>query len=525
MNLKKNISIVIVLTIFNTVTGQVLDPNDMLLDYYKMLELKNPQMDQRIGIHPSIVNSYQRDSLTWNPWSDYLLTVKEEKKSFQLLPARVKSSVNTNYSRSYNDGAVWQGKGLTMQAQGGFTGRHGRIRYTFAPIIYWSQNSSFALAENASSEINQYNYQFNVRGFIDYVQRFGPNSFFDWHLGQSEVRAVFNWFTVGLSTQNIVFGPGQRNHIILGNSGGMIPHIDLGTDRPIVTSIGKIEGKMYWGRMSESDYNNEITTGNPAEANPVQYFTALSLSYSPKWVKGFSLGANRVFYKRWQDFVFEDFISSAIRFNSPEETVFGNDDLDQTASLTMRWTFPEVGFEAYMEFAKSDFGGNVFRSEPDHARAITLGFIKVLEYSNFDIKLNYEHTTLGQPKNFLFRQYNRYYSHAVMKNGYTHRGQLLGAGIGPGSNGDWFDAKIYFKKSMIGGTLQRIRFDDDYFFANFSRKEQHDFEWTMGLQYERLMSTGRLGLEFNFSNRKSTYFIEGNDKTNVFASVSFVKPF
>ncbi len=518
MKLKNILSIAVFIGILIPVKSQVLDPNDMLLDYYKMLELKNPQMQERIGIHPSIVHSYQKDSLKWNPWEEYLIAPEDDKRSFKPLPIRTKASFNSNYARSYNDGAVWQGRGLTMQAQGGFTGKYGKIRYTFAPVIYWSQNRSFDLAENTNPEINRYNYQFNTRGSIDYVQRFGPDSFFDYDFGQSEIRVVFNWFTVGLSTQNIVLGPAQRNPIILGNTGGMMPHIDLGTDGPIETSIGKFEGKLYWGRMSESDYNNDLST------NPNQYFTGLAVAYSPKWIKGFQLGANRFFYKRWQDFTFQDYISGIVRYNPPEDRVFGNDDLDQTASLTMSWRFPEVGFEAYMEFAKSDFGGNVFRSEPEHARAITLGFIKVLEYNDFDIKLNYEHTTLGQPKNSAYRFYNRYYSHSVVRNGYTHNGQLLGAGIGPGSNGDWFDAKVYFKKSMIGGTLQRIRFDDDYFFANFADKELHDFEWTLGMQYERLMKTGRLGLEFNFSNRKAVYFIEGNDETNVYAAISFVKP-
>ena len=499
--------------------SQVLDPNDVLFDYYKMLELKNPDMQWRLNIHPSIVNAYEKDSLKWNPWGDYLVKMSDERKSFKMLPLRTKTSFNSAYPRSYNDGPVWQGKGLTFQAQTGFTGKYGKIRYTFAPVAYWSQNLSFDLAENTNPEINPFNYQFISRGFIDYVQRFGDNSFVDFHPGQSEVRVVFNWFTVGLSTQNIVFGPAQVNSIILDNSGEMVPHIDLGTDKPVKTIIGDVEGKIYWGRMSASDYSNELST------NENQYFTALSIGYSPKWIKGLYLGANRAFYKRWQDFSFSDYVSAISRFFPPRERVFGNDDLDQTGSFTMRWSFAEVGFEAYMEFAKSDFGGNVFRSEPEHGRAITLGFIKLVELKEADVKLSYEHSTIGQPKNSIYRRYNRYYSHSVVRNGYTHRGQLLGAGVGPGSNSNWFDAKVYFRKGMMGATMQRIRFDDDYFFENFNVKEHHDFEWTWGLQYEHLSSFGRIGAEFNFSRRTSKYFIIGNDQSNLSGAVSFTKIF
>ncbi len=517
--IRHHILILISILLSTKMFSQVLDPNDALFDYYKMLELKNPGLQERLNIHPSIVNGYQRDSLDWNPWGDYLLDFSSERKSFQMLPLRTKTSYNSTYARSYNDGPVWQGKGLTLQTQVGFTGRYGRIRYTFAPIAYWSQNRSFDLAENTDSDINPFNYQFNTRGFIDYVQRFGSNNFFDFHLGQSEIRAVFNWFTIGLSTQNIVLGPAQVNSIILDNSGAMVPHIDLGTNVPIKTIIGDIEAKMYWGRMSASDYSNELST------NQNQYFTALSIGYSPKWIEGLYLGANRAFYKKWEDFVFSDYVSAISRFFPPQERVFGNDDLDQTGSFTMRWSFAEVGFEAYMEFAKSDFGGNVFRSEPEHGRAITLGFIKLLELKGVDVKLSYEHSTIGQPKNSIYRGYNRYYSHSVVRNGYTHRGQLLGAGVGPGSSSNWFDAKAYFGKGMIGATMQRIRFDDDYFFENFNIKEHHDFEWTWGLQYEHLSRFGRIGAEFSFSRRTSQYFIIGNNQNNLYGSVSFAKIF
>ena len=500
---------------------QVLDPNDLLLDYYKTLELKNPSMQERINIHPTIVNGYQKDSLEWNPWKEYLITLDNEKSAFQIIPFRTKASFNLNYPRSYNDGAVWQGKGLTIQAQTGFTGRYGKIRYTFAPIAYWSQNQAFDLAANSNNEVNPFNYQFNSRGFIDYVQRFGSGSFVDFHPGQSEIRAVFNWFTFGLSTQNIVFGPAQRNSILLGNSGGMMPHVDLGTDHPVNTPVGQVELKLYWGRMHESNYNNALST------NPNQYFSAGSFGYSPKWIKGLYFGINRIFYKRWQDFVFTDYLTVFTRTDPPNNNlVFGNDDLDQMGSFTMRWSFPEVGFESYFEMAKNDFGGNFFLSSPEHSRAITLGFVKLLEFDNdVTAKLSYEHTTIGQPKNSFIRNYNRYFSHATVRNGLTHRGQLLGAGIGPGSNGDWADMKIYFKKSMIGGTAQRIRFDDDYFFENFTEQENHDYEWSIGAQYEQLLQSGRLGFEATYSIRQSRYFISGYNTYNFYLAVSFVKPF
>ncbi|MEO1256507.1 MAG: hypothetical protein AAFY41_16695 [Bacteroidota bacterium] len=306
----------------------------------------------------------------------------------------------------------------------------------------------------------------------------------------------------------------------MGNSGGMMPHIDLGIDKPVSTLIGHLEGKVYWGKMDESDYNNEVST------NPEQYFSAISLGYSPKWIKGLYFGANRIFYKRWQDFTFQDYITVFTRTGPPSgNLVFGNDDLDQMGSFTVRWSFPEVGFETYLELAKNDFGGNFFLSSPEHSRAFTVGFLKLIEFNEVNVKLNYEHTTIGQPKNSSIRRYNRYYSHGAVRNGLTHRGQLLGAGIGPGSNGDWADAKVYFNKSMLGGSVQRIRFDDDYFFENFTEQELHDFEWSLGAQYEQLTNHGRFGFEAIYSIRQSKYFILGYNTYNFYLAASYIKSF
>lgn len=101
-----------------------------------------------------------------------------------------------------------------------------------------------------------------------------------------------------------------------------------------------------------------------------------------------------------------------------------NDSTDQLASLTARWVFPEPRFEAYVEWARTDFNERFrdFLVEREHSRAFTLGFQKVLPSGTGRLRLAGEHTTLGTSATFQVRGPVTYYVHGIAIQGYTHRG-------------------------------------------------------------------------------------------------------
>ncbi|MEP4497316.1 MAG: hypothetical protein ABJ019_12325, partial [Ekhidna sp.] len=208
--MKKTFHILIYISMPLFSIAQVLYPESEHLDYQRILEIKNPSIESRLNIFPSIISPYDTDSIDWDIWQQNSTKTLDEKVS--LLPLRWSNHFNSEYARGYNDGALWKGKGLTSSLQGGIQGKIGMLEYTLAPIVFYSQNADFQLAPQSGGN-SIYNYQFrNAR--IDYVQRYGDDSFTRFNPGQSEVRLVHKSVTLGISTQNLTWGPGQQNALI-----------------------------------------------------------------------------------------------------------------------------------------------------------------------------------------------------------------------------------------------------------------------------------------------------------------------
>lgn len=499
--------------------SQVLIPGDEFHDYYRVIELKDSSLNKRINIYPSIINQYSNDSLAWNPWGEHFKPVPKEGKYFRILDGRLANTYISNYPRSYNDGAVWKGKGLTSELHGGITGRYGKIRYTFAPILFFSQNQSFDLAAQRGGN-TPYNYQFKNQR-IDYVQRFGnaPLVHFNW--GQSEIRFVHRKFTIGVSTENMVWGSAQNTPILMGNNSAGIPHFDLGTDEPVNTFFGPIEIKFYWGLLSESDYFDED------DSNDYRYWTGVSAGLRSKHIKGLSIGVHRALYKRADEFSLADAFITVYRFQNPDPDAAGNDEYDQMGSATIKWSFDKVGFEAYLEFAKNDFGGGIFGGEPDHAVGYNIGFTKLVTTNNNNVfKLTYEHASLALAKTMFVRANNSWYTHGIVRQGYTQEGQIIAGGIGPGSTTDFMEIKYFGVFGMLGLNLQRIRFDDDYYFlSDINDIFQHDFEWTSGIEYLKIYNKSRFKFDFKYSLRQNMYFIKENKQNNFYLGFSYARIF
>ncbi|UXP30910.1 capsule assembly Wzi family protein [Reichenbachiella agarivorans] len=516
LRMKHLITLILILLFHFFSFGQILYPNSEILEYYRVIEMKNNDIQDRLGIFPSIVSQYKKDSLAWNIWADQLQFNGIPDKSIKLMSFRFSNYYNSKYPKGYNDGAVWKGKGFTSVLQGGISGRYGILEFTFAPVVYYSQNVSYDLASQRGNN-SPYNYQFTDRR-IDWVQRYGDENFIEFDWGQTDVRMAYKNFTLGASTQNIVWGPAQRNPLILSSNAEGIPHVDLGTHTPIQTKIGSIEAKVYWGVLNESEYFDDNNDNN------YRYWTGMSISYSPSFIPSLSIGFNRALYKRGEEFTAKDLYKTFWWFENKNETVGQNDEYDQIASATVRWVFKEVGFDTYLEFGKNDFGGSLFGSEPDHARGYTIGMSKYIDLNNTNvIKLTYEHCSVDKAKSGLYRGYNTWYTHHIVTQGYTNNGQVMGASVGPGATTDYIGTELFFKKGLIQLYGERVRFNDDYFIDNILNNDLHDFEWTIGSRLSIFVNGFLLSSECLLSLRKNMYYMAKNDQNNLQLGLSISK--
>ncbi|MFY0608074.1 MAG: hypothetical protein JXR10_15245 [Cyclobacteriaceae bacterium] len=436
---------------------------------------------------------------------------------FLLLNPKSTISNNSSYARGLNDGPIWKGKGLTSELHLGVTGTLGNLSYTLYPAFFHSQNLEFQIPSEIISNGHKYNYPFKsgLLGDIDLVQRFGPSPFFVFHLGQSELKFKIGKFISSISTQNYSVGPSVINPIILSRQGGGFPHLRIGSD-PITlkiknTELGKFTTNFLVGYLKESNYYDNDYDNN------FRYINGLFLSFKPSFLENLSLGFNKVLYKELTKLSPRDLISVI----KVLDTAGQNDQFDQLASATIQWKFLDFGFRCYAEFALNDFGGASQWIEPEHSRAYTIGFEKFTLINKTDnFYTLYEHTNLSRNHTYMWRSAPSYYIHSENRQGYTHLGQLLGAGIGPGSNSDMLIMKYTRKNKTVGVSGQRIEYNKDYFVVNIADRSLHDVEYSGGLFFQQEFDKFKASVETIFSKNNNRYYV--NDENNVYMSLALL---
>ncbi|WP_422359126.1 capsule assembly Wzi family protein [Reichenbachiella sp.] len=507
---------------------QVLYPGDFTEDYYLLLREKNSgNLPSAISFFPSPIYSMQPDSaLAWDIWDNKLETTFDNRKgkfNTRILNPQVNYTFNSTYPRGYNDGPVWQGKGHNAFITGGLYGNYGILHFTFAPVFTYAENRDFHIPESELA-LTKSEFSFPFEGPIDWIVRYGDDPFYNFHLGQSEVRVIYRNFTAALSTANFSVGPARYNPIIVSKNAAGFPHIDIGTNRPAKTKIGEFEYRMTWGAFEESDYFDN----NPD--NDRRYFTGFTFGYRPSFMKGLNVGINRYMYTKWAegDLNFKDFFAAFIH-NTASTPGTKNDEYDQMVSVTIDWRFPSVGFEAYIEYARNDFPTSFFEfmEQPDRSRARTIGMIKDIELKNGDLlQFIYESTVLGANQVQLVTPGGNpnYYVHTEVPNGYTNNGQVIGAGIGTGSQADIFKIHWYKPSGRYGFHFSRVRLDDDYFvneYAGVGLFEPYptDYEINVGFDMVKFIGNFSIQPQILYSARRNFLYQDDQEIHNL--QVSF----
>lgn len=377
------------------------------------------------------------------------------------------NSYNTKAPYGQNDGGLWQGKGYNTALSGGLRLEGYGIELTLKPQLSWSQNADFEYItpnyqeETFRDKAQKYGY-YGIR-FIDAPQRFGNSSFFNFDFGDTEIRYTWNNLTAGFGTQSIWLGPAQFNPIIHSNNAPSYPKIDIGLRKSKVFIpyfdwyIGEFEARAWWGKLSESDFFDNDDSNNE------NLISGVALGYSfPGFLQGLSLGINRTMLSRWNNLN-----SFGIGHIFIPDMHGGFDDADQRFSLTFDYLIPQTGLEMYFEWARDDFSPNkdfIIRY-PFHTQAWTFGTQKVFNLSEkYSLRLMLEITSLENSADYdrLINWVNTFYCHSEILQGYTNRGQWLGAGIGTGGNSQYLGLSLFYPRGSFTLFGQRRNPDLDY---------------------------------------------------------------
>jgi len=456
-----------VLGVPRSAAAQTLTVGDPLEDYLRVLQLRG-QADVGSFMARPWVNDDPAALIraSDHPWRDRIgIAGAQGGLSMKLVEPQLRLFANSRYPVGRNDGAVWQGRGLTSALDLGAVLRWRALTVELRPTALFNQNSDLDLAPVSLPGMPPYAYPWRR---IDWPQQFGPDAFWTLDPGQSEARVDGRGLSVGFGTKNLWWGPALQDPILMSNNAPGFPHAFLRTGGPVGIGIGDVEGQWIWGRLQQSDWFD------PA-AEDQRFITAITLTYSPSAVRGLSLGLARVLQVLVEpsgvpvsDY-FAVFKGVRKKSQVTPSNPTGDDPHDQILSLFARWVLAESGFEAYLEWARNDHSWDVreFLLEPEHSQAWVAGFQKAFGSSGERIlTVRGEVAHLEATATFELRGYPRgaYYEHSLVTQGYTQRGQIIGAGIGPGGNSQSLGADLYRSWGRVGTWIERQVHDNDAYY-------------------------------------------------------------
>jgi hypothetical protein len=217
-------------------------------------------------------------------------------KSFMFSENRLN---NSNLPISVNDGNLIPAKGLQERASIGIQLQWRALDINIQP--------EYLRAENQRQEVFNGNrldntwwvrYFYYVQNNIDDYRQLGREPVNEFNFGQSRIGLKYNEFAVGISNENLWFGPGRKNSLVMTNNAAGFGHAYLQTNQPLQTKIGQFEAKLVLGILAGTPFTHPddsimrtIWDGaiTPKIKND-RNIQALTINWNPKWMPNFYIG-------------------------------------------------------------------------------------------------------------------------------------------------------------------------------------------------------------------------------------------
>jgi hypothetical protein len=420
------------------------------------------------------------------------------KTEVSILPFVLQQQINTHHPYGINDGSMVQTKGYQMQFSGGLYARVGPLSIQLRPEYVFADNKDFIQLSDGPDGI-----YYNT---IDLPDRFGDKNYSKVGWGQSSIRLNAGPVSAGISNENLWWGPGNRNSLLMSNNAAGFAHFTLNTTRPVKTFIGSFEAQIIGGRLEQSGIPAPNSYTGPPRPDDSRYISGMVITYQPKWIPGFYVGLDRTFVVNNSTMgnTFADYFPI---FKAVSKSAYQNADgsnkedaaaRDQYISFFTRYVLPESRAEIYFQYGRNDHSYDIRDGvvEPEHSRAYLVGFRKLVALRAADefIQIGVELTQLEEAKTRPLRGTASWYTHYQVLDGYTNRGQVLGAGIGPGSNLQSLDVSWVKGLKRVGLQFERlVNFNDIlYDLANkYPENEYFDKHWV------DLSIAGKFAWDFN----------------------------
>lgn len=373
---------------------------------------------------------------------------------------------NSGLPFSLNDGSLWAGRGLNAELTGGGFWYAGPLRVIIAPSLVSEENRPFQVipySQVAAVPRSPWANPFHPPPeSIDLPLRFGDRARNRLDLGQSSITYDVPVVSFGLATENLWWGPGIQNAITLSNNAPGFPHAFAQT-RPVRTAYGIFDAQWILGQLRESDFFDSDSSNNS------RALSGLAFTWTPPVDVGFTIGAARLVMS--QETKGRLSPSSAFNFlrtvGQPNTDTSSKATRDQIFSLFGRWVLAPAGFEAYLEWARFEEPKS-FRDlleYPGHSEGYTLGFQWARPLTPWGtFRLQGEASYFEPDPSLRLRPTAVTYTSRAVPQGFTNRGETLGAAIGPGASSQWLAGDVFSRAWRLGVYLNRIRWDNGTLF-------------------------------------------------------------
>lgn len=494
---KKFLFSITILLLSNIIYGQSIPLGFNSLDN----QLRELQLEGKISNKYSFfsrpyhaTNQIKYDSILYKVDSTFeyknIIYTNNKRTNFQLLPTSFVSKFNSHHPYGWNQQGFIDAKGFQTYLSGGVYGRWGILSAQFAPELVYANNSNFETSNSYGSP---------TKGAY---KKIFP--------GQSYVSLSAGNLALSVSTENMWWGPGIDNSLLMSNNAPGFLHIKLHSRGPIKTPIGNIEFSLIAGRLEEDTsvllqvknltsyyYAQGSYSGYPsapsADSTNWRYLNAFTFSYNPKFAPSLYLGFTRVGYTynnylgNHGDFL-QDYLPVFIGFFRSNSKYYKNDGSNtktkQILSISARYLFQKSNAELYAEYGYGDNTSNIedLTLSIDHGAVFSAGFKKLVPLNKRKwLILETEITQLTQSFNNQYRGTGGDWY--LYQGSYTNQSRILGVGYGMASNMQTVKASIKEGFNRVGILLQRIIHNatlDPYYSEN-----KRWIDYSLGFIYEK----------------------------------------
>ncbi|MDE3145064.1 MAG: hypothetical protein KGL19_12980 [Bacteroidota bacterium] len=459
----------------------------MVNDYLKRQQLSNGSFANVSFCVRPLPLSYLDSTVEGLDWNK-TKTLKAGSTIFsalEFLPFTISQEYNSLHPYGWNDAAMIPAAGYQVLMSAGIYARIGKLSVQIQPEIIGAQNSSFETYGIGYWDAHWASY-YQWLNTSDIPEKFGDNTYKKFLPGQSSVRYNTGNISVGISTENMWWGPGRHNALVMSNNASGFLHATINTSKPIQTKIGAFEGQIIGGALSNSNILPPDTNSNfngvrlyQPKNEDQRYISGMVLTWQPKWVPGLFLGFAKASYLYRSDI-------SGIADMLPLEGIIKSNSEKQNkksslGSVFVRYVMPEENAEVYAEYGRSDRSASIINlmSDKDYPRGYVVGMRKLSDKrpNGSQIEFAAEVTQLDLPNATLIGEAKSWYTNDYVRQGYTNGGKVIGAGIGPGSNSQMIDISWVKGMNKVGFMFERLVHNNDFYYFTFTSPVDNTRHW------------------------------------------------